>query len=257
MPTQNLFPTSETDVNAVLRVLLSDARTVLGEQFIGLYVHGSLAGGDFNPDRSDVDVVIVTAGVLPKAILRELAAMHARLTSSRMKWSDKLEISYIPQAALRRYDPSDLAYPALRIDGSFDIDVHGSDWIIQRWVLREFGITMAGPDPRSLIDPISPDDLRQSARGILLEWWEPQLTNTHRLHSREYQAYAALTMCRAFYTIENGAVAPKTAAARWAIDRLGERWRDLIESALAWPHGDQRDRLEETLALVGYTLQSI
>jgi len=58
-------PTPYPDVNAVLHVLLSGVQTVLGNHFIGMYPSGSLASGDFAPQRSDIDFVVVTADELP------------------------------------------------------------------------------------------------------------------------------------------------------------------------------------------------
>lgn len=249
-------PTLDPDINALLRVLLSDAQTVLGNHFVGMYVHGSLATGDFAPGRSDIDFLVVTDDELPDEMLPALAAMHARITTSGLKWAPRLEGSYIPQRALRRYDPAHSHHPALRMDGSFDVDGHGSEWVIQRHVIREHGIVLAGPPPQTLIDPIQPDDLRRAVRGLLREWWAPQLQNPFRLYSAEYRAYAILTMCRALYTLQYGTVVSKPVAARWAQEALGARWTTLIERALAWQHdapppGD----LNETLDLIRYTLE--
>jgi len=62
MPTH---PTPYPDVNIVLHVLLKNVQTVLGNHFIGMYVYGSLASGDFDPQRSDIDFLVVTADRLP------------------------------------------------------------------------------------------------------------------------------------------------------------------------------------------------
>jgi hypothetical protein len=172
-----------------------------------------------------------------------------------LKWAAKLEGSYIPLSALRCYDPAHAVHPALRVDGSFDLDFHASDWIIQSYTLREQGIVLVGPVPQVLIDPILPGDLRRAAHGILREWWEPMLPDPFRLRSREYQAYAALTMCRILYTLKHGMVVSKPVAVRWAFRFLDEPWVSLIEQALAWPSGPQPDRLSETLALIRYTLE--
>lgn len=244
------------EINAVLQRLLADAKRVLKEHFLGLYVHGSLANCDFKPERSDIDFLIVTAHELPAEVLPELAAMHASLAASGLPWADKLEGPYIPQAALRRYDPTHAHHPALRVDGSFSIDAHGSDWVIQRQVLRQQGIVLAGPPLQDLIDPVQPEDLREAARATLNEWWAPMLDEPSRLHSREYQAYAALTMCRILYTIRFGAIATKSDAAYWAQAELGERWAGLIEQSLAWPEKPQPDRLDGTLALIRFTVMS-
>jgi hypothetical protein len=182
--------------------------------------------------------------------------MHARITAGGLKWATRLEGSYIPQCALRRYDPTRSHHPALRMDGSFDIDGHGSEWVIQRHVIREHGIVLAGPPPQTLIDPIQPDDLRRAVRGLLREWWAPQLQNPFRLHSGDYRAYAILTMCRALYTLRYGTVVSKPLAARWAQEALGKRWAALIERALAWRHdAPSPGSLNETLDLIRYTLE--
>jgi len=249
------YPTPYPDINAVLDVLLSAARAVLGPQLVGLYLHGSLASGDSEPGRSDVDFLVVTAAELPRETIVALQAMHARISASGLPWATRLEGSYIPQQALRRYDPARAWHPALRVDGSFGLDHHTSDWIIQRHLIREQGLTLAGPKPRTLIDPILPDDLRRATVGILREWWEPQLQDHSRLLSSEYQSYAVLTMCRALYTLERGAVATKSVAARWAQERLGERWAALIARALAWRHGTSLQALDESLDLIRYTLE--
>ena len=249
-------PTPDPEINDLLRALLREVQVLLGERLVGLYVHGSLASGDFAPRRSDVDFVAVTVGALSGEMLPALAAMHTQLRGSSLKWAAKLEGSYIPLAALRRYDPANCRYPALRIDGSFDVDEHGSDWIIQRHILREHGITLAGPPPRTLIDPVTPEALRQAAWGILDTWWRAKLDDPTLLRSSEYQAYAVLTMCRALYTIQYGRVVSKEAAARWAQDNVESRWRELIELALAWPDGEPWDYLHETVAFIAYTLQA-
>jgi hypothetical protein len=126
--------------------------------------------------------------------------------------------------------------------------------VIQLHVIRELGLVLAGPDPKTLIDPVAPEELRRATHGVLLEWWAPMLQSPVRLRSREYQAYAVLTICRALYTLEHGAVVPKDVAARWAQTVLDDRWQAVIERALAWPHGPQPDELDQVLALIRHTL---
>lgn len=98
-------PTPDPDVNAVLHAFLADVRTILGADFVGLYLYGSLALGDFNPDRSsDIDFLVVTADEIPRATIAALAAMHERMAASESRWATELEGSYIPVNAVRRYD---------------------------------------------------------------------------------------------------------------------------------------------------------
>lgn len=245
----NLDPT----LRPVLDTLLNHVRAAPAERFVGLYLHGSIATGDFTPGRSDVDFLVVMEEKLSPRLLPVLADRHAQIAASGLPYASKLEGSYIPRAALRRYDPADAEHPALRVDGSFDIDRHDSSWIIQRWVLREHGVVLAGPPIRDLIDPVATDELRGAAVGVLCEWWGPQLADTQLLAEPEYQAYAVLTMCRTLYTLEHGSVVTKTVAARWAQDKLPER-AGLIADALAWRDGTPPVLLDEVLDFIHHTL---
>jgi hypothetical protein len=257
LPAHVTHPTPYPDVNAVLHVLLSGVQTVLGDHFVGMYLSGSLATGDFDPQRSgDIDFVVVTADELPDEMLPALEAMHTRITASGLEWATRLEGDYIPQSALRRYDPAHARYPHLGVDGHFDVEQHDSDGVIQRHTIREQGMVVAGPAPQTLIDPVQPNELRWAALAILREWWLPQLDDPARLHSSEYQAYAILTMCRALYTLQYGTVVSKPVAARWARETLDQRWTSLIERALAWRHDAPLDSLNETLDFIRYTLDT-
>jgi hypothetical protein len=119
MSTLSSFPTPYPEVNAILNILLSDVQDVLGNQFTGMYLHGSLAYGDFNPETSDIDFLAVTEDDLPIETFAALKEMHAGLFQSGMEWSQKLEGAYLPKEVLRRHS---LAYPAtpwLGMDGHF------------------------------------------------------------------------------------------------------------------------------------------
>jgi hypothetical protein len=251
----NAHPTQYDEINALLAEVIGGARAILGEDLIGFYLHGSLASGDFSLYRSDIDFIALTTGPLNNEQIAALAAMHAKIYDSGMPWAENLEGSYIPRDALRRRDPDNSAFPALRVDGSFDVDDHGADWIIQRWVLREHGVVVFGPPLHDLIDPISPDDLRESAEDTLQAWWAPKLTDPSYLYDAEYQVYAVLTMCRALYTLEWGEVTSKPAAARWAQMGPAARWRGLIASALAWERGEPFERLNEVLGFIRFVVE--
>ena len=254
MTDQAAFPTEFPEINALLEAILSGAREVLGERFVGMVLHGSLASGGFDPQRSDIDFLIITREELPEETVAALRDMHAGITAEGMPWADHSEGSYIPLEALRRYESACSAHPALRVDGSFEVDGHGPDWIIQRHILREKGIVLAGPPVGDLIDPVGPNELLRAQLGILREWWTPPFANPERFNTAEYQAYAVLTMCRALYLLEFGEVATKADAAAWAQGRFGDPWAGLIGWAASWRRGMQAQRFEDTLAFIDFTL---
>ena len=247
----------DEDVRALLAVLLPGIHDALGGQVVGAYLHGSLATGGFDPQSSDVDFVVATREALSAGERDRLESRHTAIAGSELRWATNVEGSYIPLAALRRHDPGDCCFPVLRSDGSFGIDGHGAEWIIQRYVIRQYGVVLCGPSPETLIDPISPDDLRKAARQTLREWWAPQLRDSHRIEDDHYQAYAVQTMCRAHYTVIEGDVVPKPQAVLWCLERVDRRWHGLIERAQAWRMGDSMDAFQETLAFMRDTLDTL
>lgn len=245
------------EINALLNVLLAGVRDALGDHFIGLVVHGSLANGDFAPGRSDIDFLVVTEEELSADAIARVKMMHQQLTHSGMAWANVLEGGYISRKEMWRYNASTAFHPSLRVDGTFAVDGYGSDWIIQRFLIRRSAIVIAGPDPKTWIDEVTPDELREAQRGILREWWLPQLSDSHRIRRDDYQAYAVLTMCRARYTVTYGDVATKPAAARWAMQTLGAPWASLIAEAEQWREGMSLHRFDETLQFIRFTLSLI
>src|SRR5687767_12994230 len=104
-------PTPYQDVNVFLDLMLSNTQAILREQFIGLYLGGSLALGDFNPQRSDIDFVAVTVDELAPALIVALAEMHTRLWVTGTKWARKLDGSYVPQQVFRYWTSDHLPCP--------------------------------------------------------------------------------------------------------------------------------------------------
>ncbi len=250
----NQPPTPYRDVNTLLLTLLESVRAILREKLVGFYLYGSLSAGDFDPESSDVDFLIVTSGELDQAALEALRAMHADIATSSLPYARKLEGSYIPQAALRRYDPANAMHPTIGIDWEFGVGQHGTNWILERWIVREKGIIVWGPSPKTLIDPVAPDELRAAVCGMLRDFWQQQLHGPDWLRPRDYQAFAILSMCRALYTIREGKVASKPEAADWALQTLDPKWRLLIEQALVWRHEHEPDDMTKMLEFLRFAV---
>jgi hypothetical protein len=255
--------TPYSDVNAALGYFLERAQAILGERFRAMYLDGSLVLGDFDPRRSDIDFVVVTEADLPDDVFAALQAMHARFFAGDSPWAVEIEASYIPQGALRCYDPQWKRHPRIeRGDQTLRMADHEVDWVIHRYVLREHGVALAGPAPRTAIDPVSPDDLRRAVIELMRIWWTPMARDPaerHHLLHRGYRVYAVQTMCRILYTLETGQVVSKPVAARWARETLGPRWAGLIDGALAWQKDDPPDaaepHLQETVALIQHAAE--
>jgi len=252
MPVSIPQPTPYPDVNVFLKLLVSNMQSILGDHFIGLYLGGSLAVGDFNPQRSDIDFVAVTLDDLPPERVAALQAMHIRLWAIAIPWGRRLDGSYVPQHVFRRWTADHPPCPFVEGDG-FTVTQQGSA-VIQRHIIHRYGVAVAGPRPEEILDSVSAEELRGALHEILERWWRPLLDEPAWVRQSEMQPFAILTMCRTLYTLEHGVIASKPVAARWCKQAIGRQWTELIDWALAWPHDRESSHLAATLSLIKYTL---
>jgi hypothetical protein len=133
---------------------------------------------------------------------------------------------------------------------------------IVRWVTREKGITLLGPDPKILIDPVSPKDLRNCIVKIL-RFVNEKWASKEAINSRMLQTFFVTLCVRALHSIVTGTVASKKTATEWAIENMNSKWHPLIKSA--WSEWQERreqlcedaDQLsvEQTVSLIRYVLE--
>jgi predicted nucleotidyltransferase len=255
MPVNNQAFTPYPEADDLLHELQVSIGDIFGNRLTGMYLDGSLASGDFDED-SDIDFVVVVEDEISEDTFLALGAMHERLAEADSLWAINFEGSYISRRAVRRFDPSYTLYPNIERGRGEKLKMarHDQTWDIHRWVLCERGIVLAGPAARELVEPVLPEQLRQASLTILTGWAANILNTPEQMHSRGYQSYTVLTICRILYTLENSAVASKPTAARWSQEMLGERWSALI--ARAWD-GRHNPGLACTAEEVNTTLDMI
>jgi hypothetical protein len=223
-------PTPYPELDTVLETLVTSVKAALGNAFVGACLQGSFAVGDFDR-HSDVDFVIVVVDELGDAQVDALQAMHARIYRLPSPWAQHLEGSYFPAAILRNNTRG--AVPLWYLD-------HGSQSLVMsdhcntlvvRWILREHGVLLAGPHPVTMIDPISPDALRQEIRATIRDWGRQILRAPEHYRNRFYQTYIVLNYCRMMHDLVNGYPGSKRAGAAWAQATLDPAWSALIDRA--------------------------
>lgn len=231
------LPTPYPQINVLLHDVLAGAQQILGPHFVGMYLEGSLVSDDFDQD-SDIDFVVASDEAVSGDQFTALQLMHERSATNSSWYADQLEGFYVSQHALRRYDPQHALHANIeRGPGErLKLDRLDSSWLVHLWILRERGVTLAGPNPQTLIDPVPSMALQQAMVGSLPDWCAPKLDNPEQLRIRGSQAYVVLTLCRVLFTLHTGSVGTKRVAARWAIGTLDARWVPLIERAWEGRH---------------------
>ena len=228
-------PTPDPELNAVLAHLLGEAKALLGDNFVGAYLQGSFAVGDFDGD-SDVDFVVATREELSDRQVQALQVVHRDVYALESEWAKHLEGSYFPVATLR--DHHRHGAPLWYLDhGSRSLERSDHcNTIVVRWVVREHGIALTGPDPATLVDPIPIDVLRAEMRATMRDWGADILAHPEPYRNRFYQGFIVLNYCRMLHDLIEGRPGSKRAGATWAKTVLDPEWPALIDRAWGGRH---------------------
>ena len=243
-------PTPYADINELLTQLFERIPAILAEKLVGLSLFGSLVLGDFDYDISDIDLVVATSTFIDEQEFERLQTMHNELVAQHQNWENRIEIGYIAVQDLKITKPHFTI--ALMSPGEpFHIKEASADWILNRYVLHEKGVSLYGPSPQQLVHPVSKEELLDAVRVQAKAW----RTWVYSGRTRGFQAYAILTMCRIYYTLQIGDFVSKKQAALWTARALPE-WSVLISNALVWREAwrdeqvDHEATLPETLRFV-------
>jgi hypothetical protein len=223
------------EVPLLLGALLAGIQTVLNDNLLGMYLRGSLATGDFDSLTSDIDYLAVTQQHVGDQEFARLATMHTKLAQLPNRYAQHVEGAYLDRAAVQRFCPGK-CHPTIYRGEALVRSEHHANWLLERWVVREHGVVLFGPPPRSLIDPISVPALQTAVRERLRDWeeWANHPEDPAWLLPQSHQAYVIETMCRALSTLEMGVLLSKRQAVAWALRRLPEPWRSTVELSRGW-----------------------
>jgi len=235
-PREKLTPFPELDL--VMIEHANKLKETLKDNFIGYYLTGSLAVGDF--DRtSDVDFIVVTKSEPSKEELDAVSEIHKATYNQDNRWVKRLEYSLFPfellkeasspyiDAEVNSYDAKKLWYfdnGSLRIERS-DHDNN----LVNRWVLREKGIAVLGPDPKTLVNPVSSSELQREIKDTIIYWGEELLKDSKPYENRFYQAYLVLNFCRMFQDYNEARITSKLDGVKWGKTNLNKKWMELID----------------------------
>ena len=245
------------------------SRAVLGTNFVGLYLLGSLAIGDFDL-TSDVDFVIVTNTELSNDEVDLVQSAHIELIAGDSRWVRHLEYSIFPLQKLSEksspYGPDGRNDSAARQlwyfnNGCSVIERSDHDnTLVTRWTLRYRSKAVLGPEPAAFAPDVTANELRQEIKNSMLGW-ESLFTPDSVFNNRFHQVFFVLNNCRALQGLHEGRITSKREGATWAKRHLDVSWHPLIdycwrerqdtEINVSQPADPQA--FEQTVAFLAYT----
>jgi len=221
-------PTPYSELNQVLQQLVIGVLEILKDNFVGAYLQGSFAVGDFDP-HSDVDFIIVMEEELSEVEINSFHDLHGRIHTLASPWAQPLEGSYFPKEVLRNSSRRGEKLWYLDNGSRSLVKADHCNTIVVRWVVRENGVTLAGPPPGTLVDPIPVNMLRMEIREVITGWGREILAHPEQYKNRFYQTFIVLSYCRMLNDLISGFPGSKHSGAEWAKVHLDPAWIGLIE----------------------------
>jgi hypothetical protein len=170
---------------------------------LALWAHGSLAGGDYQEGRSDLDLIAVLPGPLGPKQLWRVATLHQRLRTAPL--ATKLHCSYPTPATL-----ADPGRPHLTW-------AHGG--LLRRPVspvtrreLHDFGRVLHGAAPGALLPPVPEPQLAEFVVRDQRDFWRPAVDKARLWQQDVWVDLGLLTFARATVTLREGRLISKREA---------------------------------------------
>jgi hypothetical protein len=245
----SLNATLDPIIASLLDELQAGIASVMGDEFVGLYLFGSLVYGDFTDGVSDVDLLAVSRNIATDADIDQLREMHHRFAERHPAWEGRIEVAYQSLHGLKTFQTKRSPMGIISPGEPIHLIEAGDDWLINWYFVLDHGVTIAGPPPETIIAPISQSQFVESARAQA-RWWGQRIRS---VKDQRGESYAILTASRALYTHRTGEHVSKLKSARW-VQATYPEWTDLLEMALkrrvAWEADNPVDTFDETVRFI-------
>ena len=214
-------------LDRILPRFVDDLRSELGPRLFGVYLYGSAVAGGFDPELSDLDLVVVTEPSVDDLEFDLLADLIDRLQGREPDWADRLDIVFVGRQTLADFRSGG---PLVEISHRDPLQrlPDASDYLETWFLMRSAARPIVGPPVSSLLPPI---DTREFLATIVADI-DGFISRLGIDPTSGKVAYRLLTLCRILRSLESGAVCTKQEGAEWVAERY-PTWAPLIYAAWA------------------------
>lgn len=229
------------DAPVSVKKLLGDIVTgfskSLGKNLVGIYLHGSLAMGCFNPDSSDIDILIIVENSLSLKTKRDLGKSLLGLLKNNPQ---KIDLSILLLESLKKFKhPTPFEFhfsdehKAAFLNETINLRTRKKDPDLAAHLVitKKHGIVLLGKPIKDLfLDIPDKDYLDSIARDS--KWSYNNIKDGPDRGKCGVPSYAVLNFCRVLAFTRARLVLSKINGAEWAIENLPSKYHPIIKEAL-------------------------
>ena len=225
--------------------LVEESRRIFGAALTGVYLHGSMAMGCFQPDQSDIDFIVVVNRDITEE--QKLDFMNMVVTLDRQAPEKGLECSIVHKACCKEFvypTPFMLHFSKAHLqwftDNPMDYirKMNGTDKDLAAHfqIIKKYGIALCGAEIEEVFADVPRTAYIDSICSDIADAKEEILENP---------VYIILNLCRVTAFLENDKITSKKQGGEWALENLSKEYRPLISSALQSYASGEKMRMDE------------
>lgn len=216
----------------VLDAFVKGSREILGDDLVGVYLHGSAVMGCFSPLKSDIDLIVVVEHALTDEIKRAFLEMTVALNGAAPPKG--IEMSVVTRGVCRPFaypTPYELHFSAGHLDwyrrdpDGYIREMKGTDKDLAAHftVIRTRGRCLCGLPVEEVFGEVPREDYLDAL------WYDVEGAGEE---IRSYPMYLILNLARVLAFCREGTVLSKKEGGLWALDHLPASFHPLIRDAL-------------------------
>jgi hypothetical protein len=171
---------------------------------VTVWAHGSLAGGDYQPGRSDLDLIAILSRPCTAAEEQRLGEVHENLGNA-FDLASKLHCSYCAVGELDDVTRVHLTWAHEEL-------MRRRVTPVTRRELSDFGLVMYGEVPAALLPPVTGEQLAEFVIQDMESFWLPSLDHPEQWDRDIWVDLGLLTLARATVTLRDGKLITKAEA---------------------------------------------
>ncbi len=225
---------SPDELKHQIDLVVDICKELLSDNLVGIYLHGSLSMGCFNPSKSDIDLLIVIKERMSPIVKITIAKKLLDISSQ----GSNIEISILIENKLKEaiyplhYDFHFSEYWRKKLEYSIN-DVNNKIWKSDGLsdhdlsahirVLEERGITLYGKEKNNVFTKVSDYEYLKAISFDFEDAYERIYKNPE---------YYILNTCRVLYFLDRKRVSSKKEAGEWYLKFIDDRYTPLVNVAM-------------------------
>jgi streptomycin 3"-adenylyltransferase len=219
-------------IEKLINDFTEQSKTILKDNLVGVYLHGSAVMGCFNPKKSDLDLIVVVERTVPDIDKRSFMDMVIRLNSSAP--AKGIEMSMVLRSVCKPFvypTPFELHFSEMHLKWYEDapedyiskMKGEDTDLAAHFTILVNRGRCIYGAPIEEVFSEVPAADYMDSIWDDVAEAPEDISDNT---------MYLTLNLARVLAYKQEKLILSKKEGGEWAIGNLPEEYRPLINEAM-------------------------